>query len=193
MSYHPENQILVTVGVSEAMDIALRAVINPGDKIMYHQPCYVSYSPSITMSHGIGVPINTCAENEFSITCEDIAAAWEPGCKVIVLNFPTNPTGGIVEREELLKIAKFAQEKDLLVISDEIYAELTYEKTHTSIASLPGMAERDDFPPWLFQSLCNDWIPNWLCGGPSCPHRCHDENPPILHDVCPYSQPRGRD
>jgi len=145
VSYRPDNEILVTVGVSEALDIALRAVINPGDKVLYHEPCYVSYHPSITLVHGQGIGVGTAAEDNFSINSERLIRAWEPGCKVLILNFPTNPTGGVIERAKLERIAQFAVDKDLLVISDEIYSELTYEGMHTSIASLPGMRERTIF------------------------------------------------
>jgi len=145
ISYHPEKEVLVAVGVSEALDIALRAVLNPGDKVLYHEPCYVSYSPSIKLTHAIPITVPTSAEDAFSIDPDRVAAAWEPGCKVLILNFPTNPTGGVTERAKLEKIAKFAVEKDLLIISDEIYSELTFEGEHTSIASLPGMRERTIF------------------------------------------------
>ncbi|MEM8867190.1 MAG: aminotransferase class I/II-fold pyridoxal phosphate-dependent enzyme [Verrucomicrobiota bacterium] len=145
LSYHPENEVLVSVGVSEALDIALRAVLNPGDKVLYHEPCYVSYSPSIVLAHAQPIAVPTVAGDEFAIDPDRVAAAWEPGCKVLMLNFPTNPTGGVTERAKLEKLAKFAVEKDLLVISDEIYSELTFEGQHTSIASLPGMQERTIF------------------------------------------------
>ena len=145
VSYHPDNEVLVTVGVSEALDIALRAVINPGDKVLYHEPCYVSYHPSITLVHGQAIRVGTAAEDNFSINPERLITAWEPGCKVLILNFPTNPTGGVIERTKLEQIAQFVVEKDLLVISDEIYSELTYDGNHTSIASLPGMRERTIF------------------------------------------------
>ncbi len=145
VEYKPENEIIVGVGVSEILDIALRAVINPGDKVLYHQPCYVSYHPSVTLVYGIGVPVETKPGDEFALDPDLLAASWEPGCKVLLLNFPTNPTGGVVRRDKLEKIAKFAQEKDLLVICDEIYAELTFEGDHVSIASLPGMKERTIF------------------------------------------------
>ena len=145
LSYNPDNEILVAVGVSEALDIALRAVLNPGDKVLYHEPCYVSYSPSIILAHAKPIAIATSAEDQFGINPEAVEAAWEPGCKVLMLNFPTNPTGGVTERAKLERIAKFAIEKDLLVISDEIYSELTFEGEHTSIATLPGMQERTIF------------------------------------------------
>ena len=142
VEYGPENEILIAVGVSEALDIALRAVINPGDKVMYHEPCYVSYHPSVLMTHGIGVKVATTEEDAFALDPKRLWDHWEPGVKVLLLNFPTNPTGGTVTREQLVEIARFAQEKDVLVISDEIYAELTFEGKHTSIASLPGMRDR---------------------------------------------------
>ena len=142
IGYHPETDVLVAVGVSEALDIALRAVLNPGDKVLYHEPCYVSYSPSIVLAHAQPIAVGTSAEDQFGIDPERVEAAWEPGCKVLMLNFPTNPTGGVTERAKLERLAKFAIEKDLLVISDEIYSELTFEGEHTSIASLPGMRER---------------------------------------------------
>ena len=145
ISYHPEREVLVTVGVSEALDIALRAVLNPGDKVLYHEPCYVSYSPSIVLAHAQPIGVATSAKDAFGIDPEAVAQAWEPGCKVLMLNFPTNPTGGVTERAKLEQLARFAVEKDLLVISDEIYSELTFEGEHTSIASLPGMRERTIF------------------------------------------------
>lgn len=145
VSYNPDNEILVAVGVSEALDIALRAVLNPGDKVMYHEPCYVSYSPSIKLAHAVPIAVGTSAEDAFAIDPDKVEAAWEPGCKVLMLNFPTNPTGGVTERAKLERLAKFAIEKDLLVLSDEIYSELTFDGEHTSIASLPGMKDRTIF------------------------------------------------
>lgn len=145
ISYNPDNEILVAVGVSEALDIALRAVLNPGDKVLYHEPCYVSYSPSIKLAHAKPIAVGTSAEDQFAIDPDRVIEAWEPGCKVLMLNFPTNPTGGVTECAKLERLAKFAIEKDLLVISDEIYSELTFEGEHTSIASLPGMKDRTIF------------------------------------------------
>ncbi len=145
VEYDPKSEVLVAVGVSEALDIALRAIVNPGDKVMYHEPCYVSYSPSVTLVHGVAVPVATSPKDQFALDPDAVAAAWQPGCKALILNFPTNPTGGTVDRAKLERIARFAVEKDLLVISDEIYAELTFEGEHISIASLPGMKERTLF------------------------------------------------
>ena len=145
INYDPETEVLVSVGVSEALDIALRAVLDPGDKVLYHEPCYVSYSPSTILAYGKPIAVPTKAEDAFALDPDTLIAAWEPGCKVLLLNFPTNPTGGVMDREKLERIARFAVEKDLLVISDEIYAELTYEGEHVSIASLRGMRNRTIF------------------------------------------------
>lgn len=145
LSYSGDTECLIGIGVSETLDTAVRALINPGDKVMYHEPCYVSYSPSICLAGGVPVGVPTRPEEQFALRRDDLEAAWEPGVKVLILNFPTNPTGGIVEKERLEAIAAFAQEKDLIVLSDEIYAELTYEGEHVSIASLPGMRERTVF------------------------------------------------
>jgi len=143
--YDLGKQILVTVGVSEALDIALRAIVNPGDEVVYHEPCYVSYSPSIAMAHGVSVPVACSAEDGFSLTAEAIERVITPRSKALILNFPTNPTGGTMTRAELLKIADVVLRHNLLVITDEIYAELTFEGEHVSIASLPGLRERTIF------------------------------------------------
>jgi aminotransferase len=145
ISYDSRKQILVTVGVSEALDIALRAVINPGDEVLYHEPCYVSYSPSVAMTHGIAVPVSCSAEDGFALTAQAVEKVITPRSKVLILNFPTNPTGGTMTRAELLKIADVVLRHNLLVITDEIYAELTFEGEHISIAALPGMKERTLF------------------------------------------------
>lgn len=145
VSYHPDNEVLVAVGVSEALDIALRAILNPGDKVIYHEPCYVSYSPSIKLCHAEAIPVATSANDDFAIDPDKLIAAWQPGVKAILLNFPTNPTGGVTERAKLERIAKFAVEKDIVVLADEIYAELTYDGEHVSIATFPGMRERTIF------------------------------------------------
>jgi len=143
--YDPRTQILIAVGVSEAMDLALRAIINPGDEIIYHEPCYVSYSPSITMAHGVAVPVSCKPEDSFAVRAEEIAKRITPRTKALLLNFPTNPTGGTMDRAGLAQIALLAQQHNLLVLTDEIYSELTFEGEHVSIASLPGMAERTIF------------------------------------------------
>jgi aminotransferase len=145
MAYRPDDEIIVTVGVSEAIDLALRALINPGDKVLYHQPCYVSYHPSVALAHGESIAVPTRSEDGFSLNVEDLEKAWKPGCKVLMVNMPCNPTGGTCDRARLEKIARFAVEKDLIVLSDEIYSELVYDSAHTSLAVFPGMKERTIF------------------------------------------------
>ena len=145
LGYGPDDEVIVTVGVSEAIDLALRALLNPGDKVLYHQPCYVSYHPSVALAHGVAIPVPTRADDGFALNVADIAKAWQPGCKVLMINLPCNPTGGTCDRARLEKIAQFAVEKDLIVLSDEIYSELVYDGAHTSIAVFPGMRERTIF------------------------------------------------
>ncbi len=139
--YQAESEILVTVGVSEAIDLALRAVLNPGETVLYHEPCYVSYAPSITLAHAKGKGIQTHAAHGFRLDAKAVADAAQ-GAKVLLLNFPTNPTGAVLKGKELDALAKVCVEKNLLVISDEIYAELSYEGSHESIVTRPGMRER---------------------------------------------------
>ena len=142
LTYHPQNEILVTVGGSEAIDVAMRAMLNPGDEVLIPQPIYVAYLPCTTLADGVPVIINLQEKNEFKLTPEELEAAITPKTKILVLPFPNNPTGSVMNREELEKIAKVIIEHDLWVVSDEIYSELSYQEPHVSIASLPGMAER---------------------------------------------------
>ena len=143
VAYDPTTEVIITVGVSEAIDLALRALINPGDEVLYHEPCYVSYSPSVMMAHGRAVAIATSADNEFQLTAAALKEKITERSKVLMLNFPCNPTGATQTREELEKIARLCVEHDLVVLTDEIYSELTYDGgEHVSIASLPGMRER---------------------------------------------------
>ncbi|MBN1865438.1 MAG: aminotransferase class I/II-fold pyridoxal phosphate-dependent enzyme [Victivallales bacterium] len=145
LEYCPVSQCIVTVGVSEALDLLLRAIINPGDEIIYHEPCYVSYSPCVRMAHGIPVAIPTFQKNHFALDPEDLRKSVTRRTKAILLNFPCNPTGAKLNTEQLRRIAEIAIEKNLLVIADEIYSELTYEGSHVSIATVPGMYERTVF------------------------------------------------
>ncbi len=141
--YEPLSEVLVSVGVSEAIDIALRALLNPGDEVLYHEPCYVSYGPSIVLARGVPRPIATRAEDHFALRAEDVEKALTPRTRVLMLNFPTNPTGGTMPPEELEKIAALCVKHDLVVLTDEIYSELLYDgAAHVSIAALPGMKER---------------------------------------------------
>ncbi|MBO4926002.1 MAG: aminotransferase class I/II-fold pyridoxal phosphate-dependent enzyme [Clostridia bacterium] len=142
VSYDPEKEILVTVGASEAIDLALRVSLRPGDEVILPDPGYVSYAPCVTLAGGTPVPVPTRAEDEFRITAAEIDAAATPRTRALILPYPNNPTGAVMTREELLKIAKVARDRDLLVISDEIYAELTYDGEKIAFSSLPGMMER---------------------------------------------------
>ena len=142
VSYDPKKEILITVGGSEAIDIGLRAMLDPGDEVLIPQPSYVSYEPCTILAGGTPVIIELKNENEFRLTKEELLDAITDKTKVLILPFPNNPTGAIMERADLEEIAKICIEKDIFVMSDEIYSELTYGREHVSIASLPGMRER---------------------------------------------------
>ena len=142
VSYDPNKEIMVTVGGSEAIDIAMRAMLDPGDEVLIPQPSYVSYVPCAVLANGTPVIIELKEEDEFRLTPEELEAAITPKTKLLVLPFPNNPTGGVMEKSDLEKIAKIIIEHDLFVLSDEIYSELTYLENHVTIASLPGMKER---------------------------------------------------
>ena len=142
VDYDPDTEVMVTVGGSEAIDIGLRAVLNPGEEVIIPQPSYVSYEPCTILAGGVPVIINLQEKNEFRLTKEELLAAITPKTKVVILPFPNNPTGSVLRREDLEAIAEVCIEKDLVVMSDEIYSELTYGEDHVSIASLPGMKER---------------------------------------------------
>jgi aminotransferase len=141
--YDAAKEVLVSVGVSEALDLALRAILNPGDEVIFHEPSYVSYNPSITLVGGRAVSVQTDAAHDFRLLPEALEAKITPRTKALLLSFPTNPTGGVMQLEDLRPIADLCIQHDLLVLSDEIYCELVYNGTkHVSIASLPGMKER---------------------------------------------------
>lgn len=140
--YDPAKEIVVTVGGSEAIDLAMRALINPGDEVIVPQPAFVCYGPIASLAGGVPVYVNTQEKNRFKLTAEELRAAITPKTKLLALPYPNNPTGAIMEREELEEIAAVLRETNIITLSDEIYAELTYGKEHVSIASLPGMRER---------------------------------------------------
>ena len=142
VSYNADSEVIVTVGGSEAIDIALRAMINPGEEVLIPQPSYVSYEPCAILAGADPVIIELKAENEFRLTAQELRNAITDKTKVLILPFPNNPTGAIMEKEDLEAIAEVIREKDIFIISDEIYAELTYKGKHVSIISLPGMKER---------------------------------------------------
>jgi aminotransferase len=163
-SYNPETEILITVGVSEALDLAIRAITEPGDEILYHEPCYVSYGPVITFAHGVPVPIETSADLGFRVTRAQLEGKVSRRTKALLLNFPNNPTGAVLHRKDVEEIAAFAIDHDLIVLADEIYAELTYDGPHVSLASIPGMRERTI----LFHGFSKAWSMTGFRMGYSC-------------------------
>ena len=140
--YDPQDEVLVTVGASEAIADAMIAVLDPGDEVIIPQPCFVSYAPSVIFAGGPPVTVDADYEHQFAVTAAEIEAKVTPRTKMIFLSYPSNPTGAVVSREEMLKIAQVAQDHDLLVLSDEIYDRLVYGVEHVCVASLPGMRER---------------------------------------------------
>jgi aminotransferase len=164
LDYCHRTETLITVGVSEALDLAIRAIINPGDEVLYHQPCYVSYGPLITFAHGVPVPVATDAANGFRLTPELLAPHVTPRTKALMLNFPTNPTGAILDESDVEDLAAFAIQHDLVVITDEVYSELTYDDPRVSIASVPGMRERTIF----LNGLSKAWAMTGFRLGFSC-------------------------
>ncbi len=142
LSYRPEDEVIVTVGGSEAIDLCIRSLINPGDEVLIPEPSFVCYKPCTLLSGGVPVPIVTTVENKFKLTPEQLKAAITPKTKLLILPYPNNPTGGIMTRKELEEIAKVLRKTNIMVLSDEIYSELTYGFLHTSIANIDGMKER---------------------------------------------------
>ena len=142
LHYDKQDEILITMGASEGIDLALRTLVNPGEEVLVAEPSYVSYIPCIELCGGVPVPINLKAENDFRLTAEELEAAITPKTKLLVMPFPNNPTGAIMEKKDLEAVAEVVKKHDLFVISDEIYSALTYTEKHISIASLPGMKER---------------------------------------------------
>ena len=163
--YDPKSEIIITVGGSEAIDIGLRAMLDPGDEVLIPQPSYVSYEPCTILAGGVPVIIELKNENEFRLTKEELLDAITDKTKVLILPFPNNPTGAIMERKDLEDIAKICIEKDIFVMSDEIYSELTYGKDHVSIASLPGMKERTILINGFSKSYAmTGWRLGYACG-----------------------------
>lgn len=165
LSYDPLHEVLITVGGSEAIDMGLRAMINPGDEVLIPQPCYVSYEPCAILAGAKPVIIDLKAENEFRLTAQELEEAITEKTKVLILPFPNNPTGAIMERQDLEAIAEVILKHDIFVMSDEIYAELTYKGEHVSIAGLPGMKERTILINGFSKSYAmTGWRLGYACG-----------------------------
>ncbi|WP_416720301.1 aminotransferase [Bacillus subtilis] len=142
LSYSPDNELIVTVGASQALDIAIRAIVNPGEEVIIPEPCFVAYDALVSLAGGIPVHVHTTADKGFKATAADFEAAVTEKTKAILICSPSNPTGSVYSKEELNEIAEFAKKHDVIVLADEIYAELAYDEEFTSIAALPGMKER---------------------------------------------------
>ncbi len=167
VTYDPANEILVTVGVSEAVDLALRSLLEPGDEVLIPEPSYVSYGPGTSLAYGVPVPVRSFARDEYRVLAEEIEKKITPRSKVLILPFPNNPTGGIMEYEDLKAICDVIIKNDLIVISDEIYSELTYGKKHVSIASFPGMRDRTLVMDGFSKAFAmTGWRIGYVCGHP---------------------------
>lgn len=165
IEYDPEEEILVTVGVSEAFDLAVRALVNPGDRVLVPSPCYVSYLPLVSLCGGYGVVVETRAKDGFKVRPKDIERSCDKNTRILVLNYPNNPTGASYSRKELNAIAKTAKANNLAVISDEIYGELTYDFTHTAFPSLSGMKERTVYLNGFSKAYAmTGWRIGYACG-----------------------------
>ena len=165
LEYAPIGQILVTVGGSEGLDLAFRCLLEPGDEVIIPTPSFVCYGPLVSMCHGVPVLVETKAENEFRLTAEELRAAITPRTKALVLPFPSNPTGGIMERADLEAIAEVLKDTNIMVLSDEIYAELTYGQKHVSIANLPEMYDRTIVVNGFSKShAMTGWRMGYVCG-----------------------------
>lgn len=184
-TYDWEREILVTVGVSEAIDVALRTILNPGDEVIYHEPCFVSYRPSIILAGGVPVCVETRREDQFRLTRDMLEKAVTPKTRVLMLNFPCNPTGAVLGQKDVEDIADFCKTHDLLLLTDEIYAELTYESKHVSFISVPGMKERTIF----LHGMSKAWAMTGFRIGYACAPAEVSENMMKLHQYAIMSAP----
>lgn len=173
VEYDSENQIIVTVGGSEAIDLAIRGLINQGDEVLVVEPCFVCYAPLVELAGGVAVPVLTRIENNFKLTVEDLKDKVTERTKLLILPFPNNPTGAIMTREDLEPIAEFLRGTDIMVLSDEIYSELTYGRKHCSIIELPDMAERTIYVNGFSKAYA---MTGWRLGYVAAPE-------PIIHQV----------
>ena len=165
IGYSPNEEIIITVGVSQALDLALRTLVDPGDEVIIVEPCYVSYASNITLVYGVPVTVSTRDENEFQVDPDDIRKAITPKTKAILLNYPANPTGATISESVLRDIAKIAMEHDLIVISDELYSQIVYDEPHFSIVQVPGMKERTIYLNGFSKShAMTGWRLGYVCG-----------------------------
>jgi aminotransferase len=167
VDYSPKNQVLVTTGVSEAIDLAVRAIVDPGDEVLVVEPSYVSYRPCVIMAGGMPVSVSASVDNDFKVTREDLESKITDRTTAIIMNYPNNPTGAIMPRKDLEEIADLAVERDLMIISDEVYEKMTYEGKHTSIASFNGMQDNTVALNGFSKSFAmTGWRLGFACGNP---------------------------
>ena len=167
LTYCAENEILVTIGGSEAVDLTFRTLINPGDEVLITEPCFVCYAPLVSMADGVPVSLPTKEENEFRLTAEELKAKITPKTKLLMLSYPNNPTGAIMRREDYEAIAEVLRGTDIFVLSDEIYSEMTYGTKHVSIAELDGMRERTVVVNGFSKTFAmTGWRLGWMCAPP---------------------------
>ena len=193
LRYNPKDEVLVTVGVSEGMDLTMRAILDPGDEVLVPEPCYVSYKPCVSLAGGVPVGILTTMENEFRVTAEQLEAALTPRTRAIVLGYPSNPTGAIMPREQLQEVVDFAVKHNLYLVSDEIYDRLTYDGVHVSVASLPGAWERTILLNGFSKAYAmTGWRLGYVCA-PRADFGRAFEDPHIHHHVRPGDGPESGD
>lgn len=173
VSYHPENELIVTVGGSEAIDLALRGLIDPGDEVLVVEPCFVCYAPLVELAGGVAVSVPTRIENNFKLTVEDLEGKITERTKLLILPYPNNPTGAIMTKEDLEPIAELLRDTNIMVLSDEIYSELTYGRRHFSIIELPDMAERTIYVNGFSKAYA---MTGWRLGYVAAPE-------PIIHQI----------
>ena len=165
LDYHPANEMLITVGASEAIDLALRAMLEPGDEVIVPEPCYVSYRPTVILAGGVPVAVETTQADGFRLDIARLEKAVTPRTRALLLNYPSNPTGATLHADDLERLALFAARHDIVVISDEIYAELTYEGRHKALATVPGMRERTVLVSGFSKShAMTGWRLGYACG-----------------------------
>lgn len=165
LSYDPDKELIVTMGVSQGLDLALRAIIDPGDEVIIFEPCYVSYAANVSILHGVPVKISTVFENGFNIDADEFEKHITPKTKAVILNYPANPTGATIDKKNLEKIARISEKHNIIVISDEIYSALSYDEEHFSIAELPGMKERTIYLNGFSKShAMTGWRLGFICG-----------------------------
>ncbi len=191
LDYDPAEEILITTGVSEAVDLAFRATLNPGDEAIVPEPCYVAYTPDIILAGGVPKTVPTRLEDEFRVQPEEIARAVTEKTKSLLLSYPNNPTGAIMTRSDLEDLADVVVENDLIVISDEVYGKLCYSGSHASFAQLEGMKERTVILNGLSKShAMTGWRVGYVLGDPAA-GRGHDQDTSVHHALCTHHGPGG--